>query len=124
MTTNTCPNLTNLPLPAGHTGLGSWQRKTGTGLWFRRFAGQCRMVELPDNTDHDAVAATGLVIYVRVAGEQYADGRILSWVSLEEAAAPLTAAQARSLARALVAAAEEIAEAQHDDETAVGSCCV
>jgi hypothetical protein len=81
----------------------AWQRETGTREWFRWFTGQRRVVD----PDHD--------IYVRVAGEQYADGRIDRWVSVEEAIRPLTVAQAKALARALIAAAEEITEAARYD---------
>ena len=98
----TTDQLANVPLPAGHTQLGSWQRDTGTGLWFRRFTGQCRVVELPDNPDHD--------LYVRVAGEQHADGRIDRWVEIEHAAVPLDAGQAKALARCLIAAADEMVQ--------------
>lgn len=108
MTTN---QLANVPLPAGAVRIvgGGWEHLDITGLPVRYFDGTPRGVELDERHDD---------IEVLIAGTQYADGRVQREImlytldtadgqSLTDLIGPLTLAQARQLAAALTAAADE-----------------
>ena len=89
-------NLTNVPLPAGADRIGGWY-DVDTSTPGRYFAGSLQVIER-DNRDNDTL--------VLVDGTQWADGRIEQIISLDDD--DLTVEQARQLAAALTAAADEV----------------
>lgn len=98
----TTPTYPRLPLPAGATDVDPDWHDSGSNF-YRPFHGTSRCVELPDS-HVDAI--------VGIAGFQYSGGQVDRWVNVDNAEA-LTPAQARQVARALIAAADE-AEQMND----------
>ncbi len=101
MTTTT--DLANVPHPAGATHVADWyDLQFGIDHVSRYFSGSSRVVER-DGNDRDLV--------VQIDGTQGADGgvtrRILVFDGNTEAV-ELSGARARQLARALIAAADEV----------------
>jgi hypothetical protein len=96
-------NLVNVPLPAGSVRVYEWD-DVDTGAPSRYFVGDQWVVER-DESDRD--------ITIRVDGTQRSDGRASRQIlvldgNTEALIDPLTRTQARELARALIAAADEV----------------
>ena len=89
----------HVPLPAGAVKVHEWDDRNEQVGAFRYFTGTSRVVDRDDRDDD---------IDVLIEGTQYPDGsvdRLIGIHSLDDG--PLTIGQARQLARALIAAADE-----------------
>ena len=75
-----------------------------TPVPLRAYDGKCWVVENRTRNGHEAN------VYVCIAGVQRPDGRVERHIIVDELGArdPLTAAEARQLARALIAAADDV----------------
>lgn len=90
-------NTTNpeVPPPAGAVSVGEWLLDGGNA---RHFAGTVREVDL----------ARGEIATVKIAGDQFAAGHVDRYAIVERRLPALSAAEARQLARTLMAAADEL----------------
>jgi hypothetical protein len=95
-TTPTTPH--NLPEPAGAVEVRGWRDPEIAGELYRAFKGSSWVVQRDEQPDD---------IRVSISGVQFPDGRIERGIFIDGAIDDLTAAQARALARALIAAADE-----------------
>jgi hypothetical protein len=95
--TATTPAYPDLPDPAGALLVDPDWQDSGTNF-YRPFHGTSWVVELPDSH----VDAS-----VKIAGFQYSGGQVECWIHVDNAEG-LFPAQARQLARALIAAADEV----------------
>ena len=84
-----------MPIPAGAIDVGAWYDLDAEPA--RYFTGMRRVIAR-DNKDHDTL--------VLVDGTQWADGRIERIISMDDD--NLTVEQARTLAAALIEAADEV----------------
>jgi hypothetical protein len=96
--TTTTETLANVPLPAGAVRVDDWY-DTGTAEPGRYFVGSSWVVERNNHHNRDTD------IMILVDGTQYCDGRVERIISVDDD--DLTISQARELAAALVAAADE-----------------
>lgn len=87
-----------VPLPAGAFEAGDWRHDSAGNVW-RHFLGTCR--------DVDVHCSERGYVRLQVAGDQDRDGSIERYITLNGNES-LTAAEARQLARTLIAAADEL----------------
>jgi hypothetical protein len=92
--TDPIPGEEIFPHPAGAVSIDPW-RDDGDAVIYRSFTGRSWVVE----REHDD-------IFVHVDGLQYATGAVERWVGLNDHV--ISPADARQLARLLIAAAEEV----------------
>jgi hypothetical protein len=101
LTMNTTTTQPNVPMPAGAIDVGEWDLDGGTA---RSFTGGTRALQITD-----------AVVTLEIGGDQDASGQVArrAWINGN---VPLTAADSRKLARALMAIGDELDRLSDLDE--------